>query len=126
MSKVKDKKLFEMIAEFHKAFNIPVGTSEFEDRISLRESLIDEEYEELKKSIEEGAPKAHILKELIDNIYVLVGMAVEFDWDVDEALRRVHESNMSKAGPDGKPIFREDGKVLKGPNYREADLEDLV
>jgi len=43
-----------------------------------------------------------------------------------EAFKRVHESNMSKLGEDGKPIYREDGKVLKGPNYKEPDLGDLV
>ena len=45
---------------------------------------------------------------------------------VIEALKRVHASNMSKLGDDGKPIYREDGKVLKGPNYAEPDLSDLV
>jgi predicted HAD superfamily Cof-like phosphohydrolase len=48
------------------------------------------------------------------------------DWDLEQALRRVHQSNMSKLGPDGKPIYREDGKVLKGPNYQPPDLSDLV
>ena len=47
-------------------------------------------------------------------------------WDLDEALDRVHESNMTKLGEDGKPIRREDGKVLKGPNYKAPDLTDLV
>ena len=48
------------------------------------------------------------------------------DWDLEQALRRVHRSNMSKLGDDGKPIYREDGKVLKGPNYQPPDLSDLV
>ena len=48
------------------------------------------------------------------------------DWDLEQALRRVHRSNMSKLGEDGKPIYREDGKVLKGPNYQPPDLTDLV
>ncbi len=47
-------------------------------------------------------------------------------WDLDEALNRVHESNMSKLDEDGKPIYREDGKVLKGPNYKPPDLSDLI
>tara|TARA_R100001594_G_scaffold56817_1_gene90728 strand:+ start:1988 stop:2137 length:150 start_codon:yes stop_codon:yes gene_type:complete len=47
-------------------------------------------------------------------------------WDLDEALYRVHESNMSKLDEYGKPIFREDGKVLKGPKYQPPNLEDLV
>ena len=48
------------------------------------------------------------------------------NWDIEQALRRVHKSNMSKLGEDGKPIYREDGKVLKGPNYQPPDLSDLV
>ena len=47
-------------------------------------------------------------------------------WFLDEALNRVHISNMSKLGDDGKPIYREDGKVLKGPNYKPPNLEDLI
>ena len=70
--------------------------------------------------------KAALLKELCDLQYVLSGFAVTFGLPFDEAFERVHESNMSKLGPDGKPIYREDGKVLKGPNYKKPDLSDLV
>jgi hypothetical protein len=49
-----------------------------------------------------------------------------FDWDLDKALDRVHESNLSKLGENGNPIYREDGKVLKGPNYQPPNLTDLV
>jgi predicted HAD superfamily Cof-like phosphohydrolase len=48
------------------------------------------------------------------------------NWFLDEALNRVHESNMSKLDEDGKPIYREDGKVLKGPNYKLPNLTDLI
>ena len=48
------------------------------------------------------------------------------EWDLDEAMRRIHRSNMSKLGLDGKPIRRADGKVLKGPNYEPPNLTDLV
>ena len=47
-------------------------------------------------------------------------------WDLDETLHRVHQINMSKLDEDGKPIYRDDGKVLKGPNYAPPNLEDLV
>ena len=70
--------------------------------------------------------KAALLKELCDLQYVLSGFAVTFGLLFDEAFQRVHESNMSKLGTDGKPIYREDGKVLKGPNYKKPDLSDLV
>ena len=66
------------------------------------------------------------LKELTDLVYVCFQYAANMGWDLDEAMIRVHESNMSKLGPDGKPIYREDGKVLKGPNYQPPHLGDLV
>ena len=47
-------------------------------------------------------------------------------WFLDEALDRVHRSNMSKLGDDGQPLYRDDGKVLKGPNYKPPNLEDLI
>ena len=67
----------------------------------------------------------HALKELADLVYVCYQFAENQGWFLDEALNRVHESNMSKLGEDGKPIYREDGKVLKGPNYKPPHLEDL-
>ena len=66
------------------------------------------------------------LKELADLVYVCYQYAANMHWFLDEALNRVHESNMSKLDADGKPIYREDGKVLKGPNYKPPDLSDLV
>ena len=66
------------------------------------------------------------LKELADLVYVCYQYAENMRWDLDGALDLVHESNMSKLGEDGKPIYREDGKVLKGPNYKPPDLTDLV
>ena len=72
------------------------------------------------------ANKAHCLKELSDLVFVCYQYAANMGWDLDEAMHRVHESNMSKLGKDGHPIYREDGKVLKGPDYQPPDLEDLV
>jgi len=66
------------------------------------------------------------LKELADLVYVCYQYAENLGWDLDEALNRVHQSNMSKLDEDGQPIRREDGKVLKGPNYKEPTLTDLV
>ncbi len=71
-------------------------------------------------------PKAECLKELADLVYVCYQYAENQNWDLDEALDRVHKSNMSKLDEDGQPIFRKDGKVLKGPNYAPPNLEDLV
>ena len=66
------------------------------------------------------------LKELADLVYVCYQYAANMNWDLDEAMHRVHESNMSKLDADGKPIYRDDGKVLKGPNYQPPDLSDLI
>ena len=67
----------------------------------------------------------HALKELADLVYVCYQYAENMGWFLDEALNRVHESNMSKLDKDGKPIYRDDGKVLKGPDYKPPDLSDL-
>ena len=69
--------------------------------------------------------QADALKELADLVYVCYQFAENMGWFLDEALNRVHLSNMSKLDEDGKPIYREDGKVLKGPNYQPPNLEDL-
>ena len=70
--------------------------------------------------------KAECLKELADLVYVAYQYSTNMGWDLDEALNRVHQSNMSKLGEDGRPIYRDDGKVLKGPNYQPPTLTDLV
>ena len=66
------------------------------------------------------------LKELADLVYVCYQYAANMKWDLDEAMYRVHESNMSKLDEEGNPVYREDGKVLKGPNYAPPNLKDLV
>jgi len=69
---------------------------------------------------------ADCLKELADLVYVCYQYAANLGWDLDEALDRVHKSNLSKLDDNGNPIYREDGKVLKGPNYQPPTLTDLV
>ena len=72
------------------------------------------------------AALGRLLKELCDLRYVVEGTAVAFGLPIDEAYLEVHRSNMSKLGLDGKPIVREDGKVLKGPDYFPADMTRFV
>ena len=70
--------------------------------------------------------KEDCLKELADLVYVCYQYAANMGWDLDEAMDRVHKSNMSKLDDNGQPIFREDGKVLKSDNYQPPALTDLV
>tara|TARA_B100000073_G_scaffold330866_1_gene319712 strand:- start:10 stop:393 length:384 start_codon:yes stop_codon:yes gene_type:complete len=88
-------------------------------------NLISEEFSEFEKACN-FEPDAACLKELADLVYVCAQYAANLGWDLDEALRRVHESNLSKLGSDGKPLRRADGKVLKGPNYKPPALADLA
>ena len=115
--------------EFRETYR--VGNSISRESRSRQKDLIVEEFKEFLQAdnmlFRTGSePKAHCLKELSDLVYVCYQYAANQGWDLDEALHRVHESNMSKLDKDGKPIFRQDGKVLKGPNYAPPNLEDLV
>jgi len=93
--------------------------------LQLRYDLMEEELEEIVTELfpKEGAPinKAALAKELSDLLYVTYGTADAFGIDINRVFGEVHKSNMSKL-VDGKPLKREDGKVLKGPNYSPPDL----
>ena len=94
----------------------------------MQMTLIREEFNELLEAhINEDSDedKLHTLKELADLVFVCYQYAVARNWNLDAALKRVFESNMSKF-VDGKPLRREDGKILKGPNYQPPFLDDLV
>ena len=95
-------------------------------------TLIKEEFEEFSSALDMATDlltnrraREEALKELADLTYVCFQLAAAAGWELDEALDRVHESNLSKL-VDGKPVKREDGKVLKGPNYHPPVLIDLV
>ena len=98
---------------------------------SRQRNLITEEFKEFLEAeaqlyLTSAKVKQDCLKELADLVYVCYQYAANMGWDLDEAMHRVHESNMSKLDEYGKPIYREDGKVLKGPHYKPPNLEDLV
>jgi len=88
-------------------------------------SLIREEFDELVDAHLNEEDKAHTLKELADLVFVCYQYAIARNWNLDTAMKRVFESNMSKF-VDGKPLRREDGKILKGPDYQPPFLDDLV
>ena len=105
----------------------PINTCE-ENVHELQAELINEEYNEWKEAFDEehdGILVVEQLKELADLVFVCYQYAAARGWNLDVAMRRVFESNMSKL-VDGKPLRRADGKVLKGPNYYPPILDDLV
>tara|TARA_R100000781_G_C3971853_1_gene90424 strand:+ start:44 stop:478 length:435 start_codon:yes stop_codon:yes gene_type:complete len=115
--------------EFRAAYQIP--NSQDRPARSRQHNLIVEEFKEFLEAegilyLSSIEHKENCLKELADLVYVCYQYAENMGWDLDEAMYRVHESNMSKLDEEGKPIYREDGKVLKGPNYKPPNLEDLV
>jgi predicted HAD superfamily Cof-like phosphohydrolase len=91
----------------------------------LRIALIDEELEELKEAME-NKDMVGVADALTDILYVTYGAGSAFGIDLDDCFNEVHNSNMSKLGKDGNPIYREDGKILKGPDYFEPKLEKIV
>jgi len=109
------------------AFRHAYGVANSPDKADMQFALIREEYAELRDAhYDKNVSKADTLKELADLVYVCFQYAENLDWDLITALARVHESNMSKLGADGKPVRRNDGKILKGPNYRPPYLSNLV
>ena len=92
---------------------------------NLRVSLIEEELEELKQAIKDNDIK-EVADALTDILYVTYGAGHAFGIDLDKCFHEVQQSNMSKLGEDGKPIYNEHGKVLKGPNYFKPDLGKFV
>jgi predicted HAD superfamily Cof-like phosphohydrolase len=107
--------------QFRAAYGLQTGKT----KRKTQKSLIDEEWSEFHEAFH-LKDECEQLKELADLVYVCFQFAASQEWDLDEAMRRVHRSNMSKLGEDGKPIYRADGKVLKGPNYAPPDLTDLI
>ena len=108
---------FEKVQEFHRAIREPTG-----DMKTLRIRLILEEVDELIEAVIKD-DRENMLKEACDLLYVVYGLCDVLQLPADKGFERVHDSNMSKVTP---PIYREDGKLLKGPMYVEPYLGDLV
>lgn len=128
MGYFSDRTNFDKVGIFMNAFGQEVkDEAEFPDAktVNMRIDLIQEELEELKdgcfnKDIVEVADA------LTDLLYVVYGAGHAFGIDLNNTFREVHVSNMSKLGEDGNPIYREDGKVMKGPNFRLPDLKNII
>ena len=119
---------FEKVGEFMKTFGQEVKSksSLSSDKINiLRINLIEEELEELKQAINQKN-LLEVADALTDILYVAYGAGHAFGINLDKCFEEVQNSNMSKLGDDGKPIYSEKGKVLKGPNYFKPNLSNLL
>ena len=119
---------FESVKKFMQTFGQQVkNKAEFpSDKIvNLRIDLIKEELSEFKEAIEKKDIKG-VADALTDILYVTYGAGHAFGINLDKCFEEVQNSNMSKLGTDGKPIYNEKGKVMKGPNYFKPDLNKFV
>jgi len=119
---------FERVRKFMKTFGQEIKEkAQFpnEKVTSLRHDLIKEELDELKEAMDNNDIK-EVADALTDILYVTYGAGHAFGINLDKCFEEVQNSNMSKLGSDGKPIYNDKGKVMKGPNYFKPDLNKFV
>ena len=119
---------FESVKKFMKTFGQEIREKAGfpDDKItSLRYELIKEELDELREAIDSKDMK-EVADALTDILYVTYGAGHAFGINLDKCFEEVQNSNMSKLGSDGKPIYNDKGKVMKGPNYFKPDLNKFV
>lgn len=119
------------VQDFHEAFGLGVQHKPVaklsEQKLKLRFDLMDEENREYLEAAENN-DLVEVADALGDMLYILCGTILEhgMQYKIEEVFDEIQRSNMSKLGGDGKPIYREDGKVMKGPNYFKPDLESIL
>ena len=119
---------FEKVGDFMEAFNqevLYVPTLPDFNLAALRLDLIEEEVQELRDGLG-NQDLLEVADALTDILYVVYGAGHAFGIDLDDCFHEVHRSNMTKLGDDGRPLYREDGKVMKGPNYEEPDFDQFI
>jgi len=118
-----------LVRDWHEHFDVPVESKPTlpSSRVAMRLAILEEEVRELREAAEDG-DMTEVLDALCDIQYVLDGTFLEFGLHGVKraAFEEVHRSNMSKLGEDGRPVLRDDGKVLKGPNFTPPDLAPFV
>ena len=125
------QKQLDAVTAFHKAFGVRVAqkpTSIIDkDSLSLRHRLMAEENEEYFEAAINN-DLVEVADALGDMLYILCGTILTHGMQniIEDVFAEIQDSNMSKLGLDGKPIYREDGKVMKGPNYKRPDLEQFL
>lgn len=119
------------VSEFHKAFGLgmketPTANLGIEKNL-LRYELMREENEEYLEAANND-DLVEVADALGDMLYILCGTIIEHGMQhkIEEVFNEIQRSNMSKLGADGKPIYREDGKVLKGPNYFKPNIQNIL
>ncbi|MFC7933533.1 pyrophosphohydrolase domain-containing protein [Streptomyces cinereoruber] len=119
----------DLVREFHRAFGLGTGSGSPAavppELARHRQALLEEEVAEVAEATE-GGRLVDIAHELADVVYIAYGTALVHGVDLDAVLAEVHRANMSKLGPDGRPVLREDGKVLKGPSYRPPRVAEVL
>jgi len=118
----------EMVLEFHNTYNCNINERPAlpdETERTLRIKLLKEEFEEYLSG-EQNNDLTEISDALGDMLYIIYGTAISYGIPIDAIFTEIHNSNMSKLGEDGKPIYREDGKVMKGPNYFKPNIEGIL
>lgn len=116
---------------FHEAFGVKISnkpTLELsKDILKLRHSLMEEENNEYLKAVEEKN-LIEVADALGDMLYILCGTILTHGFQnlIEDIFDEIQSSNMSKLGEDGKPIYRNDGKVLKGPNYKKPNIKKII
>jgi predicted HAD superfamily Cof-like phosphohydrolase len=126
------EKQIKQVQAFYEAFNVPTPETMrylHKERALLRHKLLQEEVGELlDASMSYQGTLVDVADAITDCFYILIGTAIEYG--IAEKLPalfdEVHSSNMSKLGENGKPMYREDGKVMKGPDYRKPNLKNIV
>ena len=116
---------------FHNSFGLGVSKAPVanlgEGKNNLRFNLMDEENKEYLEAANNG-DLIEVADALGDMLYILCGTILEhgMQYKIEEVFEEIQKSNMSKLGQDGKPIYREDGKVLKGPNYFKPNIKAIL
>jgi len=125
------KKRIAAVHEFHTAFGLGIKNEPTanisEARNLLRYNLMKEENEEYLEAAQNN-DLVEVADALGDMLYILCGTIIEHGMQhkIEEVFSEIQRSNMSKLGEDGKPIYREDGKVLKGPNYFKPNIKEIL
>lgn len=125
------KSKIEAVRQFHNAFGLGVqekpAANLGQAKNKLRFNLMDEENKEYLEAANDG-DLVEVADALGDMLYILCGTILEhgMQYKIEEVFNEIQKSNMSKLGADGKPIYREDGKVLKGPNYFKPDIKGVL